>query len=493
MFKKIALGIVVIVFLVAAIVLYKTFNFSSKQFKTENIAANIPIDEQAVLRFAEGIKLPTISLEEPGKSDTEAILQLHDVLVKSFPLVHEKLNREVVNKFSLLYEWKGSNPNLKPVILMGHMDVVPIEEATKSEWQHNPFGGEIIEGALWGRGTLDDKCAVFGILEAAEMLLKNNFQPERTFYFVFGHDEELGGEHGAKVAAETLKKRGITAEMVLDEGMYISTGGMIPGIEKPVALVGVAEKGYMTLELITRIKGGHSSIPSKETSIGVLAKAIAALQDNLLETHFTEPTRMFFEYIGPEMPFGLKMVVANQWLFEKVLISEMTSFREGSATFRTTTAPTIFQSGVKENVVPYEARAVVNFRLLPGDHSHDVLDKVKAIINDDRVMINTISHLNEASPVASDSEPAFKVLAKTIGQVSKDDILVSPSLVLGGTDSKHFKDLSPNVFKYLHIRMSGEDLKRVHGTNERILVEDYNELIRFYYQLMLNVQQMEIN
>ena len=490
MFKKIAIIITVILLVVVAIVLYRTFNFNSKQLQADKSAIDISINKDAIYRLADAIKLTTVSYEEPGKSDTLAILKLHDVIEQSFPSVHNKLTKEVINNFSLLYEWKGKNTSLKPVILMAHMDVVPIEEANKNEWLQPPFSGNIIDGALWGRGTLDDKSGVFGILEAAEMLIKQGFQPDRTFYFVFGHDEETGGIKGAKVAAELLEKRGVKAEMVLDEGMYITTGNMIPGITKPVALIGVAEKGYMTLELFTRIKGGHSSIPSKETSIGVLAKAVAALQDNLLETHFTEPTRMFFEYVGPEMPFGLKMVVANQWLFEKVLINQMTSFREGSATFRTTTAPTIFHSGIKENVVPYEARAVVNFRLLPGDHSHEVIDKVKDIVNDERVEIKIINQFNEASPVASDKEPAFKVLAKTIGQVSKEEVLISPSLVLGGTDSKHFNNISPNVFKYLHIRMDATDLKRVHGTNERILIKDYEELIRFYYQLMKNVQTM---
>ena len=490
MFKKIAIIITVILLVVVAIVLYRTFNFNSKQLQADKSAIDISINKDAIYRLADAIKLTTVSYEEPGKSDTLAILKLHDVIEQSFPSVHNKLTKEVINNFSLLYEWKGKNTSLKPVILMAHMDVVPIEEANKNEWLQPPFSGNIIDGALWGRGTLDDKSGVFGILEAAEMLIKQGFQPDRTFYFVFGHDEETGGIKGAKVAAELLEKRGVKAEMVLDEGMYMTTGNMIPGITKPVALIGVAEKGYMTLELITRIKGGHSSIPSKETSIGVLAKAVAALQDNLLETHFTEPTRMFFEYVGPEMPFGLKMVVANQWLFEKVLVNQMTSFREGSATFRTTTAPTIFQSGIKENLVPYEARAVVNFRLLPGDHSHEVIDKVKDIVNDKRVEIKIINQFNEASPVASDKEPAFKILAKTIGQVSKEEVLVSPSLVLGATDSKHFNNISPNVFKYLHIRMDATDLKRVHGTNERILIKDYEELIRFYYQLMKNVQTM---
>jgi carboxypeptidase PM20D1 len=490
MFKKIAIIITLILLVVVAIVLYRTFNFNSKQLQADKSAIDISINKDAIYRLADAIKLTTVSYEESGKSDTLAILKLHDVIEQSFPSVHNKLTKEVINNFSLLYEWKGKNTSLKPVILMAHMDVVPIEEANKNEWLQPPFSGNIIDGALWGRGTLDDKSGVFGILEAAEMLIKQGFQPDRTFYFVFGHDEETGGIKGAKVAAELLEKRGVKAEMVLDEGMYMTTGNMIPGITKPVALIGVAEKGYMTLELITRIKGGHSSIPSKETSIGVLAKAVAALQDNLLETHFTEPTRMFFEYVGPEMPFGLKMVVANQWLFEKVLINQMTSFREGSATFRTTTAPTIFHSGIKENVVPYEARAVVNFRLLPGDHSHEVIDKVKDIVNDERVEIKIINQFNEASPVASDKEPTFKILAKTIGQVSKEEVLISPSLVLGGTDSKHFNNISPNVFKYLHIRMDATDLKRVHGTNERILIKDYEELIRFYYQLMKNVQTM---
>jgi len=488
--KKILIAFLILFLLVAGIVIYRTFNFSSKQIKAERTASDLPVEDAVIDRFAKAIQLTTISYEDRTKCDTNAILQLHDLIQQTFPLVDSFLERTVVNKFSLLYEWKGKSPNMKPVILMAHMDVVPIEEANKGEWLQPPFSGNIADGAIWGRGTLDDKSGVYGILEATEMLLKQGFVPDRTLYFVFGHDEEIGGEEGAKQAAEILKQKGVQAEMVLDEGMYITTGNMIPGISKPVALIGVAEKGYMTLELTTRIKGGHSSIPSKETSIGVLAKAIANLQDNLLETHFTEPTRMFFEYIGPEMPFVMKMAVANQWLFEKVLINEMTGFREGSATFRTTTAPTIFHSGIKENVVPYEAKAIVNFRLLPGDHSHDVMEKVRKIINDERVEIKTTSHVNEASPVASDKEPAFKLLAKTIGQVSKDDILVSPSLVLGGTDSKHFKDLSPSVFKYLHIRMDGTDLKRVHGTNERILIEDYKELIRFYYQLMKNVQEM---
>jgi carboxypeptidase PM20D1 len=482
--KKFLFTLIVMLLIVIAIILFRTFNFESKQIKTEQIDTGILVPDAALERLANSIRQPTVSYEDRSR----CILKLHEIIAQSFPLVDSILEKTIINKFSLLYEWKGKNTSLKPVVLMAHMDVVPIEKENEHEWLQPPFSGNIFQDAVWGRGTLDDKCGVFGILEAAELLLQQGYVPERTFYFAFGHDEEIGGEEGAKNIAALLQQKNVQAEMVLDEGMYISTGNMIPGVNKPVALIGVAEKGYMTLELVTRIKGGHSSIPAKETSIGVLAKAIGKLQDNLLETHATEPTRMFFEYIGPEMPFGLKMVVANRWLFEKILVNEMTSFKEGSATFRTTTAPTIFHSGIKENVVPYEAKALVNFRLLPGDHSHDVIDKVKKIIDDERVIITPAGHVNEASPIASDKEPAFKLLAKTIAQVSKDNILISPSLVLGGTDSKHFYGVSPNVFKYLHIRMDATDLKRVHGTNERILIEDYKELIRFYAQLMKNLQ-----
>jgi carboxypeptidase PM20D1 len=486
--KKLLVSVFAVVLIVLIILVYRTVTFSSKQLKTEVKVTGFKADETSYSRLSEAIQLTTVSYEDRSRCDTVALLNLHELIKKSFPLTDSVLERTIVNKFSLLYEWKGKNSSLKPVILMAHMDVVPVEDENKKEWKEPPFSGRITDNAIWGRGTLDDKCGVFGILEATEKLLKEGFVPDRTLYFVFGHDEEIGGDEGARQAAELLKKKGVQAAFVLDEGMYITTGNMIPGITKPVALIGVAEKGYMTLELVTRIKGGHSSIPSKETSIGVLAKAIGKLQDNLLETHFTEPTRMFFEYIGPEMPFFMKMIVANQWLFENLLISQMTGFREGSATFRTTTAPTIFHSGIKENLVPYEAKAVVNFRLLPGDHSHEVLKKVKEIIDDERVEITPTSHLNEASPVASDKEPAFKLVAKTISEVSEEEILISPSLVLGGTDSKHFKDVSPNVFKYLHIRMDGDDLKRVHGVNERILTKDYTELIKFYYVLIKNAQ-----
>jgi carboxypeptidase PM20D1 len=486
--KRILLSFATIIVVVFVVILFRTITFQSKQTEPVQLVTDIEIADDAINRLREAIRIPTISYEDRTRSDTQAIINLHEVIRQSFPLVDSLLQKTVVNRFSLLYEWKGSNASLKPALLMAHMDVVPVEKENEAEWLQPPFSGNVYQNAVWGRGTLDDKSAVFAILEAAEWLLQHGFVPQRTIYFAFGHDEEIGGTEGAQKIAELLEQKKIEAEIVLDEGMYISTGGMIPGISKPVAMIGVAEKGYLSLKLVTRIKGGHSSIPPRETSIGVLAKAIGRLQDHLMPASYTEPTRKFFEYVGPEMPFFMKMIIANQWLFERLLINAMTEFNEGSASFRTTTAPTIFQSGIKENVVPYEAMAIVNFRLLPGEHSHDVIDKVKRIIDDPRVEITPVSHINEASPVASDQTPAFRLLAKTIREVSADNVLISPSLVLGGTDSKHFYNISRNIFKYLHIRMNAEDLKRVHGTNERILTDDYKELIKFYIQLMRNLQ-----
>ncbi len=491
MHKKIMLLLLAALLLLVALLLYRTFAFSSKQIPGDGSAAHIEIIDAVAERLSKAVQLPTISFEERERFDSIPFLQLHELIKVSFPLVDSLLQRTIVNDYSLMYEWKGTNPELQPVILLAHQDVVPIEEVTIKDWLQLPFSGKITEDAIWGRGTLDDKSSIFGMLEAAEMLLEKQFQPERTLFFVFGHDEEIGGEEGAKKAAEILEQRNIKAAMVLDEGLFKAVGS-VPGVDKPVALIGIAEKGFMTLELTSRVKGGHSSIPARETSIGVLCKAIVNLQENLLEPNFTESMRQFFEYVGPEMPFALKMITANQWLFEKVLINEMSSFPEGSACFRTTSAPTMIRGGIKENVIPYEAKAWVNFRILQGEHSHDVIDRVKKIINDERIHIEVAnSWVNEPSPVADINHPAFQTIVKTIGQVSKEETLVSPSLVLGGTDSKHFRNVSKNVLKYMHVTMNSDDIKRVHGTNERILIEDYKEMIRFFYQLMRNVQEME--
>jgi carboxypeptidase PM20D1 len=233
----------------------------------------VTIPDGAAQRLAGSLRIPTISSEDPAAFDAEAFRALHAYLHAAFPRVHAQLRREVVGTHSLLYTWQGSDSSLEPILLSGHLDVVPVETGTHHTWQEDPFGGRIIDGFIWGRGAIDNKSAVLGTLEAVEMLLDEGFQPLRTVFLAYGHDEEVGGTAGAREIAEILKARGIDLEMVLDEGGGIGDG-VLPGISEPVALVGIAEKGFVTIELSTRVAGGHSSLPPRESAVGILGAAV---------------------------------------------------------------------------------------------------------------------------------------------------------------------------------------------------------------------------
>jgi carboxypeptidase PM20D1 len=229
------------------------------------------------LRLAQALRFATISHEDPAQVDRAPFRELHRFLEESFPQVHHSLKREVIEEYSLLYTWQGTDASLAPALFAGHIDVVPVESGTETEWQYPPFEGCVEEGYIWGRGALDDKVAVLGLLEAAEALLARGFQPHRTIYLAFGHDEEVGGTYGAKRIAALLQQRGVRLEFALDEGLAV-TEGIIPKVSKPVAMVGIAEKGYLCLELSAESRGGHSSMPPSETAIGILSAAITRLE-----------------------------------------------------------------------------------------------------------------------------------------------------------------------------------------------------------------------
>src|SRR5918993_3124916 len=220
----------------------------------------VAIPSGAAERLAGSIRIATISSEDPAAFDSGAFHALHAYLQAAFPRVHSLLRREIVSKHSLLYTWQGSDSALKPILLMGHLDVVPVEAGTADKWQREPFAGRIVDGFIWGRGAIDNKSTVVGTLEAVEMLLGEGFRPARTVYLAYGHDEEVGGANGARQIAALLKDRGVELEMVLDEGGVIGDG-LLAGISGPIALVGIAEKGFLTIELSTRGAGGHSSLP----------------------------------------------------------------------------------------------------------------------------------------------------------------------------------------------------------------------------------------
>ena len=486
--KNIFLVLTSCVVLLASVLLINTLRFTSKQISVEPIQP-VSVDEGGVApRLAQALRFQTVSHQDAGQTKGEEFRALHQYLEQNFPKLHSTLTRELVGDYSLLYTWKGRDENLKPILLLAHQDVVPVEPETLAHWEHPPFEGRIAGGDIWGRGAMDDKFALLAIMEAVEMQLGRSFEPQRTIYLAFGHDEEVGGHGGAAKIAELLRARKVGPEFVLDEGLTISDG-VLPDLSQPVALIGVADKGYLSLELSVEVESGHSSMPPPQTAIGVLSAAVNRLEGRQMPASIAGVPRQTLEYVGPEMPFGKRLVMANLWLFKPLVERTLAASPATNAGIRTTTAATIIEGGLKENVLPSRARAVVNFRPLPGDSLERVAAHVGEVVNDPRVKINRYGVSNSEPSAVSDVNAAgFQIIERTLRQVFPD-VLVAPGLCVGGTDSKHYAGLSNNIFRFSPLRLRREDMKRLHGINEKTSVKDYAAGVKFYYQLINNSAQ----
>ncbi|HVH07132.1 MAG TPA: M20 family peptidase [Myxococcota bacterium] len=435
-------------------------------------------------RLSRAIQIETITLAEDAPLRFEAFRELHDVLAESFPRLHAVLEREVVAEGSLLYRWAGTDPSAPPILLMGHLDVVPIEPGTEERWTHPPFAGTVDTEFVWGRGTLDDKVSVVGICEAVEHLVAAGFVPKRTVYLAFGHDEEIGGNVGAKSIAALLQSRGVKLEFTIDEGMGIIGRGLLPAIDHEIALIGLAEKGYLTLDVIATAMGGHSSTPPEQTAVGRLARALTRLEADPQPEAVRGPVAHMFDALANESSFWMRLVLRNRWLFDPVLRAALRREPPQAAMLHTTTAPTMLQAGVKDNVLPTEARATVNFRILPGDSVASVTEHARRAIADPGIELRARA-ANEPSPTSDPTSPSYRTVARTIRQVFPG-AGVAPALVLGGTDSKHYREVAEQSFRFVPLRLAPEDLKRVHGTDERISIDGYADVVRFFVQLLQN-------
>ena len=466
-------------------VLIKTARLTSMQVQVDP-GIDIAVDGQEVAEhLANSLRFRTISDQGPAQSNADEFVGLHEFLEETFPRVHSTLRKELIGDYSLLYTWKGKEEGLKPILLLAHQDVVGVEVETEEDWTYPPFEGRIAEGYIWGRGAMDFKVAVTGILEAVETLLGEGFQPRTTIYLAFGHDEEVGGQRGASQIADLLQSRGEEVEYVLDEGLVI-TEGMVSGISKPVALVGIAEKGYVSIELTVEGVGGHSSMPPPQTAVGILSTAIHNLEQNKFPARLEGATGQMFDYLAPEMPFGMRMLFANLWLFGGLVESQLAASPAANATIRTTTAATMFEGSIKDNVLPTNARAVVNFRILNGDSIPSVIEHVRRTVDDLRVQIKPVGQLtSEPSPVSTPNSPNFDVFQRTIHQVFPE-VLVAPGQFVAATDSRHYAELSSDIYRFCPMWAGPGDLDGIHGTNERISIENYEQIVRFYIQLIHN-------
>ena len=448
-------------------------------------AEKMSLDEMALAeRLAQALRFRTISHQEPGRTDRSEFLNLIQFFEDTYPRVHASLRLERVNDLSLLYTWPGTDPSLRPILLMAHLDVVPVEPGSEGKWKYPAFEGRIAEGYVWGRGAMDDKVGVLAILEAVDLLLAAGYRPRRSIYFAFGHDEEVSGHAGAARIAELLGSRDVHLDFVIDEGSA-GTRGVLPMLDAPLALVGTAEKGYLTLELSVSSEGGHSSMPPPQTAAGIVAAAVTALQESPMPARLAGPAEDLLLAVSPELSLGRRLVLANLWLFGPMIKWQLSQNPSSNATLRTTTAPTMMEGSAKENVLPQRARAVVNFRILPGDSVSGVLQHAREVIDDPRVEIKALGVPQEPSARSSTQARGFGVLSRTIREIFPGAV-VAPALVLGATDARHYAAHSDDVYRFLPLWVTPEDLSRIHGTNERISVEGFAQCVRFYRQLLLN-------
>jgi carboxypeptidase PM20D1 len=482
--KKIGVGILLFVTLIFLLCLVNAFRFQSKQIKVKQ-SKQYRFGDSSNFRLGEAIRFKTITTQESNRIDSIEFFKFHNFLTKSYPFVHRHLRLEKINGLSLLYKWEGTNNSLRPILLMSHQDVVPVEPSSFRNGQFEPFSGKASNGFIYGRGTLDVKTGIVSQLEAIEFLLKNGFKPQRTIYLAYGHDEEIGGHDGAKKIAALLLKQGEKLDFVLDEGGSIVSGS-IPGLSKPVALVGIAEKGYVSLKLSVNSKGGHSSMPPKQTAIGVLSAALTKIEKNPFQKKLKGAGALLFEYLAPEMGFKARIAFSNQWLFAPLIENKLDLNNATRALLQTTSAETIISGGNKENVLPTEAKAIINLRILPGESITSVKQHVKEVINDKRVKISTSEHfVDEPSDISDPHSKSFRKLQSTISSCFHD-VLVAPYLTLGSTDARHYGKLTKNIYRFVPFRLSKSDLSRIHGINERISIVNYHESINFYIHLIRN-------
>src|SRR5882672_5894832 len=467
---------------IAAIACINVLRLGSRQIVVAPIFPP-PVDERrAAQRLSSAVRFETISQDLAPEVDRGEFLRFHTFLKEAFPHVHAVMTREVVNGYSLLYAWTGEDPTAKPIVLMAHQDVVPIAPGSERQWHAGPFSGEIKDGYVWGRGAWDDKGNLMAILEAVESLAAAEFKPRRTIYLAFGHDEENGGAEGANAIASLFKLRGVRPEFVLDEGLLV-VEGIMPGLDPFVALIGIAEKGSATLKLTTTAPPGHSSMPGSRTAIGSLAMALERVEHAPYPAVVGGVAGDMLRAMAPEMHGVNRLALSNLWLLEPLVRRQLAAAPSTNALLRTTTAITIIRGGNKENVLPETAEAWVNFRLLPSDTVRGVVEHVRHAIGDERVGIEVLPQSSEASPVASQTSDGYGLISRTVRELFPG-VVVAPGLMIGGTDSRHMAGVAENVYRFSPVRARAEDLSRFHGTDERISVDNYVEMIRFYQTLI---------
>lgn len=433
--------------------------------------------DAAATRLAELIRIPTISSRTPGETDAAAFERFRERLTELYPHTSRVLDRELLGDGALLYRWR-SGSDQPPLVLMAHYDVVPV---AGQDWTGDPFSGRIEDGYVHGRGAIDDKGSLVAILEAVESLVAAGFTPRRDVYLSFGNDEEVAGV-GAQLAVGVFRERGITPWAVLDEGGAVVTG-MFPGVAGPMAVVGLAEKGLLDVDLITTDPGGHASAPARDGAPARLARAILRIEASPFPARLSDVALAMVDAVGRQAPVAYRALFAHAPYLRPVLAAVLArASREANALVRTTVAITELEGSKAANVLATRARAHANIRIALGETVESTLERLRQIIGDPAVELRVISG-NDPSPVSRTDNAAFALLGSAVRSVYPD-ATVTPYVMVQASDARHFSAISDSVYRFMPFDVTREELAALHAANERISVAALHRGAGFFRYLI---------
>jgi len=440
----------------------------------------IKINNIALEHLAQSTTIQVIGYDDANNDSInhQTILDFHQWVKNTYPLIAKNAKWEIINQHSLLITLKGQS-NKAAAMFLGHFDVVPTPDS--SDWKHKPFKGTIAKDTLWGRGALDDKNVIVALLEAAEYRLSKGFQFNRTLIFAFGHDEETGGKNGAAAIAKHLIKNKTAVSFIADEGFGVMKG-IVPGLKNNCAIIGLSEKGNVSIKLSVNQLGGHSAWPNPENATSILSRGLSKLENYQFPAHLDGPVRGLFTEAAPYMDWGYRALFSNLWITAPLVKTVLLGGEKTAATIRTTHVTTIIKSGTKENVVPPIAEAIVNLRLFPGDDIAFVESEINRVLNDPRIKTSVYLEGQEATPISPDNGDGYDQIKECIHAQFPETVVV-PGLVITGTDCKNYTAVTNRMYRFVPFEFSDSNLSGIHGKNEYITRGQFNQAVVFYIDL----------
>lgn len=438
----------------------------------------VPAEMHVADHLSQVVRCRTISYD--NDSPAEPFFELHALLENLYPRLRQTLRREVVNGLSLLYTWQGTQPELPAVAFLAHQDVVPVVDG-EAGWTYPAFSGAIADGYIYGRGVIDMKCQLVALMEAVEMLLQAGFQPRRTIYLAFGHDEEIGGRQGARAIAALLQERGVRLEALLDEGGAVA-GGVAPGYGGPIATIAMAEKSFANVMLKAHARAGHASVPGRVTAIGRLSRAVLRLERRPMpaQLDFVQPT---IRALLPYLPWPLRLLFGNLWLTGGLVKAVLAQAPLSNAMIRNTIAPTILQGGYKLNILPENVAVSYNCRLLPGNDADELLAHIRSAVADEQVEVSLLDTSAPSTKPGSLDTATYASLAAVIRKLY-GDMPVCPMVISGSTDARHYEGICQNVYRFQPNRFDRPEDDRTHGIDERLPLAELPVMAAFNAHVM---------